>query len=36
VTLDDGSRVDVQLDHDFDVVGSEGDGAGEDENPGDD
>jgi uncharacterized membrane protein YkoI len=25
VTLDDGSQVDVQLDRDFDVVGSEGD-----------
>jgi hypothetical protein len=36
VTLDDGSQVDVQLDRDFDVVGSEGDGAGEDEGPGDD
>jgi hypothetical protein len=26
VTLDDGSQVDVQLDRDFHVVGSEGDG----------
>ncbi|MGH9212933.1 MAG: hypothetical protein ACRD2C_20015 [Acidimicrobiales bacterium] len=30
VTLDDGSQVDVQLDQDFQVVGSEDDGAGED------
>ena len=36
VTLDDGSQVDVQLDADFNVVGSEHDGAGEDEGPGDD
>ncbi|MGH8984583.1 MAG: hypothetical protein ACRDY6_12015 [Acidimicrobiia bacterium] len=36
VTLDDGSQVDVQLDRDFNVVGSEGDGAGEDEGPNDD
>ncbi len=36
VTLDDGSQVDVQLDADFKVVGSENDGAGEDEGPGDD
>jgi uncharacterized membrane protein YkoI len=36
VTLDDGSQVDVQLDADFKVVGSESDGAGEDEGPGDD
>jgi hypothetical protein len=32
VTLDDGSRDDVQLDRDFQVVGDEADGAGEDEN----
>jgi hypothetical protein len=33
VTLDDGSQVDVQLDEDFNVVGSEADGpeAGDDE-----
>jgi uncharacterized membrane protein YkoI len=31
VTLDDGSQVDVQLDRDFQVVGSERDGSGEDE-----
>jgi uncharacterized membrane protein YkoI len=31
VTLDDGSQVDVQLDEDFTVVGSEHDGAGDDE-----
>jgi uncharacterized membrane protein YkoI len=36
VTLDDGTQVDVQLDENFDVVGSESDGAGEDEGPGDD
>ena len=36
VTLDDGSQVDVQLDENFNVVGSETDGAGEDEGPGDD
>jgi uncharacterized membrane protein YkoI len=36
VTLDDGSQVDVQLDEDFNVVGDERDGAGEDEGPGDD
>jgi hypothetical protein len=30
VTLDDGTQVDVQLDEDFDVVGSESDGAGDD------
>jgi uncharacterized membrane protein YkoI len=35
VTLDDGSQVDVQLDEDFQVVGSEGDGE-EDEGSGDD
>jgi uncharacterized membrane protein YkoI len=31
VTLDDGSQVDVQLDRNFDVVGSEADDEGEDE-----
>ena len=31
VTMDDGSQTDVQLDRDFNVVGSEADGAGEDE-----
>jgi uncharacterized membrane protein YkoI len=31
VTLDDGSQVDVQLDRDFHVVGSDRDGSGEDE-----
>ncbi len=31
VTRDDGSQVDVQLDREFNVVGSEDDGAGEDE-----
>jgi uncharacterized membrane protein YkoI len=31
VTLDDGSQVDVQLDRNFHVVGTEGDGAGDDE-----
>jgi hypothetical protein len=31
VTKDDGSRVDVQLDESFHVVGSEADGHGEDE-----
>jgi uncharacterized membrane protein YkoI len=36
VTLDDGSQVDVQLDRDFNVVSSEGDGAGEDDGPDDD
>ena len=30
VTREDGSQVDVQLDRDFDVVGSESDGPGED------
>ena len=34
VTLDDGSQVDVQLDRDFNVVGQERDGAG-DEGPND-
>jgi uncharacterized membrane protein YkoI len=29
VTRDDGSQVDVQLDRDFNVVGSEADGSGE-------
>ena len=31
VTLEDGSQVDVQLDEDFDVVGSEGDASDEDD-----
>ena len=31
VTLDDGSQVDVQLDADFNVVGTENDGVGEDD-----
>ena len=31
VTLNDGSQVDVQLDRDFNVVGSEGDDESEDE-----
>jgi hypothetical protein len=31
VTRDDGSQIDVQLDKQFNVVGSEGDGSGEDE-----
>jgi uncharacterized membrane protein YkoI len=31
VTLDDGSQVDVQLDRDFHVVGSDADRSGEDE-----
>jgi hypothetical protein len=37
VTRADGSQVDVQLDRDFDVVGSEGDDdrGGEDDGPGD-
>lgn len=30
VTLDDGSQVDVQLDEEFNVVGSEADGANDD------
>jgi hypothetical protein len=34
VTLADGSEVDVQLDEDFNVVGSEAEGADEDENEG--
>lgn len=36
VTLDDGSQVDVQLDEDFAVVGSEGDDENEDEGGNDD
>ena len=36
VTLDDGTQVDVQLDRDFNVVGSESDGRGEDDGAGDD
>ena len=36
VTLDDGTQVDVQLDRDFNVVGRESDGHGEDEGPDDD
>jgi len=37
VTLDDGNRVDVQLDRDLNVVGDEADGSGpEDEGPGGD
>ena len=31
VTLEDGSQVDVQLDESFEVVGSEADGVGDDE-----
>jgi len=31
VTLDDGTEVDVQLDRDFNVVGTEDDGTGEDD-----
>ena len=31
VTLEDGTQVDVQLDEDFDVVGDETDGEGEDD-----
>ena len=31
VTLDDGSQLDVQLDEDFEVVGREADGHGEDD-----
>jgi hypothetical protein len=31
VTLDDGSQVDVQLDKGFNVVGSEGDGRGDED-----
>src|SRR5687767_8135556 len=36
VTRVDGSQVDVQLDEDFNVVGSEDESADEDEGPGDD
>lgn len=36
VRLDDGSQVDVQLDRDFNVVGSENDGVGDDEGSSDD
>jgi uncharacterized membrane protein YkoI len=36
VTRDDGSQVDVQLDRDFEVVGQEDDGKGEDEGQGED
>jgi uncharacterized membrane protein YkoI len=36
VTLDDGTQVDVQLDREFNVVGSERDGANEDEGANDD
>ena len=36
VTLDDGSQVDVQLDENFHVVGSEADDESEDEGPNDD
>jgi uncharacterized membrane protein YkoI len=36
VTRDDGSQVDVQLGRDFEVVGQEDDGKGEDEGSGDD
>jgi len=36
VTLDDGSQVDVQLDEEFQVVGSESDGRGEDDGADDD
>ena len=31
VTMDDGSQVDVHLDKDFNVLGTEGDGAGDSE-----
>ena len=31
MTLDDGSQVDVQLDEDFQVVGTEGDDAADDD-----
>ncbi len=31
VTLDDGTQVDVQLDENFEVVGTESDGSGEDD-----
>ena len=36
VTLEDGSQVDVQLDEDFDVVGSESDEESEESETGDD
>lgn len=36
VTLDDGTQVDVHLDQEFNVVGDESDGAGEDEGADDD
>ena len=36
VTLEDGSRIDVQLDRDFQVVGDEVDGSGDDEDDGED
>jgi uncharacterized membrane protein YkoI len=36
VTLDDGSHVDVQLDEDFQVVGTEADGTGEEPDADDD
>ena len=36
VTLDNGDQVDVQVNRDFDVVGSENDGADEDESGADD
>ena len=36
VTLDDGSQVDVQLDEDFEVVGSEADGTDDEGDDGDD
>ncbi|MDX6586023.1 MAG: hypothetical protein QOI31_496 [Solirubrobacterales bacterium] len=36
VTLDNGDQVDVQVNRDFDVVGSETDGAGDDESGADD
>jgi uncharacterized membrane protein YkoI len=35
VTLDDGTQIDVQLDEQFNVVGSESDGAADDESNGD-
>ncbi|MEE8330204.1 MAG: hypothetical protein V3R84_00350 [Acidimicrobiia bacterium] len=35
ITLDDGSKVDVQLDADFNVVGSEPDGVDENDSYGD-
>ena len=36
MTLDDGSQTDVQVNRDFEVVGSEDDGADEDESGADD